>query len=542
MQLSTCALLFVGTVQGRGLRRGVAGHVELGADASEASNIWVPIPSSEQHGSFFFNPVQGVSAYALPQGAVIVEHRVGNETAAADGGAPAAAPAAAPGQAPPGGHPTIVPLEKRLSCVPHCTWKCNKPVCEQNCVPHCPVPKCETKCPKLGKDALEQCKPVCDQPNCAMFCPDNGCNGTKVLDCPQCTTRCEEPKCGLDCGDARVGCKTECVKPQCEWHCSKPKDCPKPECEMICEQPPDCASGQVTVPVPPDGLQIMGTGTPKPSTATWQEGAWTRCSTQCGTGTQTRTVTCSTGHTEDCHGKQPPTEQACEEHAGCSYSTSAWGECSSRCGKGTRTREVHCEADKCPGEKPASEEECVGKDEACNECKVTIYGGKGFTGWEKSFSPGEYSSVELEYLGVKCDDISSLEVYGEYCHMHAFEYGDFNKVHDGFDVIFDEGRHDHDDLVSAGAKNNDISSFKVYKSGGPMIDQAEDNMNKALSHNWTKGAPNMDNYTHGMPTAFPSNWTKDMPQNWTKGFPNDWMRGSCATMSALAVALITRLL
>jgi hypothetical protein len=167
---------------------------------------------------------------------------------------------------------------------------------------------------------------------------------------------------------------------------------------------------------------------------------------------------------------------------------------------------------------------------------VTVFGGKGFTGWEKSFSPGDYSSVELEYLGVKCDDISSLEVYGIDCHMKAFEYGDFNKVHSGFEAVFDEGRHDHDDLVAAGAKNNDISSFKVYKTGGvPSIQ----NMTGELPWNATNPMP--WNASNPMPWNASNPWG-GIPSNWTKGLPKDWMRGSCATASALTVALFTRFL
>jgi hypothetical protein len=95
---------------------------------------------------------------------------------------------------------------------------------------------------------------------------------------------------------------------------------------------------------------------------------------------------------------------------------------------------------------------------------MKVWGGRDFNGWEHTFSPGEYTSVDLEYKGLKCDDVSSLEVIGEFCEAVVFEYGDFNKLHPGWSANFTQGRYAAQDLVSRGAKNNDISSFRLVSN------------------------------------------------------------------------------
>jgi len=422
--------------------------------------VWIPIHPDGGR-TYFYSPSKGISVYTLPRGAAIaaVQTATQNNTNTSDNITH---------------YPTIVPLDQRLSCLPHCTWNCTQPVCEQACKPNCPVPACETRCPKLGTKAYDGCKVKCGQPNCAMFCPEQEVcpNGTKVMGCPKCSTRCDKPKCVVDCAHADTGCKTVCPDPVCDWDCRKPKDCPKPECKMVCEKPPDCLNGQLGVPVPmQDGWEKTAVSSAHRESTRWETGEWTVCSTKCGEGSQHRSVTCNSGHDEDCSMRRKPVSaRPCEDFRGCEYTVGEWTPCSNRCGPGHKTREVSCDGPKCLQEKPATEEKCVGHQEACDACLVTIWGGKTFEGWEHSFGPGDYTSVELEYRGLKCDDISSLEVFGDYCEMKAYEYGDFNNEHSGWTAKFRHGKYDVAGLEAAGAKNNDISSFKVYRLNKAVTD------------------------------------------------------------------------
>lgn len=105
-----------------------------------------------------------------------------------------------------------------------------------------------------------------------------------------------------------------------------------------------------------------------------------------------------------------------------------------------------------------------------------MWGGRRFAGWKKSFEPGNYSAAELEFRGVKCDDISSLEVVGDFCKLVAFEFGDFNNEHPGWEAEFRMGKHDTDAFAPHGARNNDMSSFQLIRLPQPreQEDEAED--------------------------------------------------------------------
>mmetsp|Transcript_5075 Transcript_5075/g.12507 ORF Transcript_5075/g.12507 Transcript_5075/m.12507 type:complete len:376 (+) Transcript_5075:557-1684(+) len=338
-----------------------------------------------------------------------------------------------------------------------------------------------------------------------MFCPNDPCGGKKTLDCdtPKCSTKCEEPKCTLDCsanGKANMGCKTVCPSPVCQWHCQKPKSCPHPVCKMLCEQPPECAAppggaagnGQLAIPPPQDGYEKVGSSkSAVRAQAKWEVGSWSSCSTTCGTGTEQRRVVCNAGDDAQC-GTKPESERECENYKGCEYTVGQWSECSERCGPGERTRHVQCDGVKCEGDKPPSSEQCLGRAETCDECKVTIWGGRDFNGWEKTFGIGNYSAAELEYQGVKCDDVSSLEVIGDFCEMKSYEFGDFNKLHNGWIATFRQGKYDVKEIESAGARNNDISSFRVYRwdtdrASKPRGKESTSSASDKGSHDSTRG-------------------------------------------------------
>mmetsp|Transcript_32474 Transcript_32474/g.78015 ORF Transcript_32474/g.78015 Transcript_32474/m.78015 type:complete len:501 (+) Transcript_32474:122-1624(+) len=426
------------------------------ADDHSDASLWVPMPVPGRP-TQYLNPATGETRPAPPAGALL--------TAAAQVRGYVDPLYADPGV-------QLVPNETRKSCVPHCTWNCTQPVCEQGCKPVCRAGTCETRCPKMNQTELEKCHVQCAEPVCKMFCPKGKlCSNNSTLGCPKCTTRCEEPKCEFDCSKAgSMGCKTVCPEPVCQWLCKRPKDCPKPVCSMQCEQAPDCVKDKNLVVPLPSGMDRVGRAKKaRKEQSKWLVGPWSVCSTSCGYGVRTRGVKCNSGRDKDCESifHKPYDKEACEENKGCEWTVGSWGSCSNRCGPGNKTREVECEHHKCPGDKPEATAYCEGHGETCEACEVTIYGGGLFEGWEHTFKAGSYSSSELEYEGVKCDDISSLEVVGARCQMTAFQYGDFNQQHQGWKATFREGKYDVEAMEANGARNNDISSFKLVKLPKP---------------------------------------------------------------------------
>jgi len=447
----TCAIALASATRTQ-LRKG------NNVDDSATGNVWVPIQLPGESLSFF-NPTTSEWNARLPSGAVETKqalvvtangHTTRNDTA--------------------GNHEygSLVPEEQRTSCVPHCTWECTKPVCEQNCEPRCHRPKCETRCPKATPAQYEKCKVECGEPECQMFCPKDPCQGKKTLDCntPACKTVCEKPKCKFTCSDD-LDCTSVCPQPQCEWKCEKPTECPKPECRMICEKPPNCDTAPTAKPLK-EGESVVRTEHAKKGEAKHTVGEWGQCSSQCGTGKQTRSVKCTAGDgtCSDLGMERPASERSCEDYNGCKdggYDVGPWGTCSAQCGEGTQSRNVTCSnKKKCIGDKPDAERTCTHDAAECHSCKATIYGGPSFDGWSLELKPGDYTSSTLEHMGAKCDDVSSLKVYGYYCHLKGYEFGDFNQEHKGWSATFDRGDFKQAAMLKQGAKDNDMSSCKVW--------------------------------------------------------------------------------
>jgi len=99
----------------------------------------------------------------------------------------------------------------------------------------------------------------------------------------------------------------------------------------------------------------------------WKFSDWSPCSSTCGEGTQRRNVTCGNGDLKDCleRAAMPPTQQSCRAFNGCRWQTGAWSECMAQCGAGVRHRYVRCangELSGCqelPGETPAETKPCI---------------------------------------------------------------------------------------------------------------------------------------------------------------------------------------
>uniref|UniRef100_A0A7N6AZH9 BPTI/Kunitz inhibitor domain-containing protein n=1 Tax=Anabas testudineus TaxID=64144 RepID=A0A7N6AZH9_ANATE len=91
---------------------------------------------------------------------------------------------------------------------------------------------------------------------------------------------------------------------------------------------------------------------PCPQTRSWKTGEWNTCSVTCGGGSQVRSVQCvlhdASGPrvVEDAvcaaYAEAPPTLQTCNMHKCAEYRVTRWSTCSVTCGSGEQTREVTC--------------------------------------------------------------------------------------------------------------------------------------------------------------------------------------------------------
>ncbi|XP_064192691.1 A disintegrin and metalloproteinase with thrombospondin motifs 17 isoform X1 [Anguilla rostrata] len=110
----------------------------------------------------------------------------------------------------------------------------------------------------------------------------------------------------------------------------------------------------------------------------WEASEWSKCSSDCGRGIRRRTITCTNPQGQCDPASQPPVEEACEDHSKCyEWKTGDWSKCSSSCGKGLQSRVVQCmhrvtgrHGSDCPvAVKPPAYRQC--HQGACNE-KVNV--------------------------------------------------------------------------------------------------------------------------------------------------------------------------
>ncbi|KAG9266527.1 A disintegrin and metalloproteinase with thrombospondin motifs 17 isoform X1 [Astyanax mexicanus] len=75
----------------------------------------------------------------------------------------------------------------------------------------------------------------------------------------------------------------------------------------------------------------------------WEASEWSKCSSDCGRGIRKRTVTCTNPQGLCDPASQPTQEEPCEDHSNCyEWKTGEWSKCSSSCGRGLQSRVVQC--------------------------------------------------------------------------------------------------------------------------------------------------------------------------------------------------------
>ncbi|XP_061819734.2 A disintegrin and metalloproteinase with thrombospondin motifs 17 [Nerophis lumbriciformis] len=75
----------------------------------------------------------------------------------------------------------------------------------------------------------------------------------------------------------------------------------------------------------------------------WEASEWSQCSSGCGPGVHKRTVTCTNPRGQCDPLSQPTQEESCEDYSKCyEWKTGDWSKCSSSCGRGLQSRVVQC--------------------------------------------------------------------------------------------------------------------------------------------------------------------------------------------------------
>ncbi|XP_029983154.1 papilin isoform X1 [Sphaeramia orbicularis] len=125
---------------------------------------------------------------------------------------------------------------------------------------------------------------------------------------------------------------------------------PRPQSNRTCNPHPCPQTRRMAYLYP---LQLWRPSqTPRPLVFSWRTGEWNTCSVTCGGGSQVRTVECISHDAsgprvvEDAvcaaYSAAPPTLQTCNMQQCAEYRVSRWSQCSVTCGSGEQTRDVTC--------------------------------------------------------------------------------------------------------------------------------------------------------------------------------------------------------
>uniref|UniRef100_A0AAY4EAH8 ADAM metallopeptidase with thrombospondin type 1 motif, 17 n=1 Tax=Denticeps clupeoides TaxID=299321 RepID=A0AAY4EAH8_9TELE len=75
----------------------------------------------------------------------------------------------------------------------------------------------------------------------------------------------------------------------------------------------------------------------------WEASEWSKCSSACGQGSRSRTVTCTNPQGRCDPLSRPAEEEPCEDHSQCyEWKTGDWSKCSASCGRALQSRVVQC--------------------------------------------------------------------------------------------------------------------------------------------------------------------------------------------------------
>lgn len=164
----------------------------------------------------------------------------------------------------------------------------------------------------------------------------------------------------------------------------------------VCSLPSSCVAAAVVTTTCSDGIQNgqetgidCGGSCPACQTYQWKLQNWGSCSTSCGPGTQTRSVTCVDANGNDAPGQcgtQPTTSQYCNTQTCSQYvwKSDDYEDCNVQCGKGQQFRKVYCENSISPGvvasalcnlqDMPAESQVCTGSPEVCPTSFYWMFG------------------------------------------------------------------------------------------------------------------------------------------------------------------------